>query len=266
MKETQIRFVCLIIALFFSLGASPSAEEANPPSAAALLAASQKKTYRLEDQSAALSFRMVDTDGKSSESTYTLYWKNYKGEEGINSKSLFVTHSPIKDKDKKFLVWEYVEEGKADQWIYLPELRQVRRVQPHRHHHDGELESELVIEDVRQRRIEKDIHRLRPEQDVAGEPCDVVETEIQGESLFRKTIKYLSKKNGTLRKIEYLSETGEILKTQLIDWEEVQGEWVWKRSETINARTGRKTLLELSDIKVNVGLRDDQFSERALRR
>jgi len=222
--------------------------------------------YGHQDQQAKLTFRMVDSDGTESKAELELYWKNYAGQEGINSKTLMVSESPIKERGKKFLVWEYVEEGKADQWIYLPELRQVRRVQPQRHHHEGELESELVIEDVRQRRIEKDIHRLLPERDVNGEACDVVETQIQGDSLYRKTIKSLSKKDGTLRKVEYFSDAGALIKTQSIVWEQVGGAWVWKSSETLNAQTGRKTHLEFSDTQVDIGLEDDQFSERALRR
>lgn len=252
--------------LLWIFSASVWGQDQAAPSAVSILKRAQDKMYQLKDQRATLTFSTHSPSEKEQKSVLELYWKNYEGKEGINSKSLFITESPLKDKGKKFLIWEYVEEGKADQWIYLPELRQVRRVQPHRHHHDGEMESELVIEDVRLRRIETDTHRLLPEEELEGESHAVIETQIQGGVLYKKTKKYFSQTTGLLDKIEYFSEAGTLVKTQSIDWEEVDGTWVWKRSETLNARTGRKTRIELSAIAVNTGLRDDQFSERALRR
>jgi outer membrane lipoprotein-sorting protein len=46
----------------------------------------------------------------------------------------------------------------------------------------------------------------------------------------------------------------------------VDKSYVWKGSQVVNAESSRKTFVEVSDVKINVGLQDDQFSERALRR
>lgn len=256
----------LALSLLFFLSPNLWAQEQAPLSALTILEASQKSIYAVEDQTSNLTFRIIDATGKESKSTYKFYWKNYDAQFGINSKSLFVAESPMKDRGKKFLVWEYEEEGKADQWMYLPELRQVRRVQPGRHLHHGEPESELAIEDVRRRRNEIDDHHRLPDAEIRGVPVYVIESRHNPESQYGKINSYISKKDGTTLKIEFFSKEDNLIKTQLIEWERVDDIWVWKKSETVNAVTFRKTIVTLSHTKVNADLRDDQFSERALRR
>ncbi len=265
MLRISVRNLVLFSFLLF-LTPQILAQEQAPLTTVAILEASQKQIDVVEDQTSDLTFRIIDATGKASESTYLFYWKNDKGRLSMNSKSLFVAKSPIQDKGKKFLVWVYVEEGQADQWMYLPELRQVRRVQPGRHHHHGEPESELAIEDVRRRRIEIDEHHRLLDAEVRGASVYVIESRHNQDSRYGKRISHISKKDGTPLKIAFFSKAGDLIKTQSIAWETIDGYWVWKKSETVNAGTLRKTIITLSNTHVNTHLRDDQFSERALRR
>ncbi len=258
-----ITFLLFSFIIFYS---SLWAQTSETPSAASMLSAAQKRMYTLKDQSGQLTFRIIDVNGSEDRSVYKMFWKNYAGQDGFNSKSLFETELPIEDKGKKYLVWEYVEEDQTDQWIYLPELRQVRRVHANRHKHEGEVASDLLMEDIRQRRIEKDTHHFLPETEVKGEPSYVIENRPIADGPYGKTIMYLSKKDGTLRKADYFSEKGVLLKNLWIEWEQIAGNFVWKRSEMMDAQTGHKTILELSDTQIDTGLRDNQFSDRALRR
>jgi len=266
-----IRKKVLIIVIFFfflSRVFVSIAEEAPAqpsPAPEAILRASAKRMYAMDDQTARVTFRVVGADGLEKKTLFKLFWKNKFGQDNLNSKTLLVTESPSQNKGQKFLVWEYVEEDKADLWLYLPELRQVRRVQPGRHKHDGEEESDLIFEDMHQRRIEIDVHRLLPEKNVRGEACFVIENGLKENKLYGKTITYISKTQGTLRKIEYFSKDGPLLKTQYIEWSQIDRVFVWKASQIFNAKSRRKTFIEVSDVKVNVGLSDAVFSERALR-
>jgi outer membrane lipoprotein-sorting protein len=262
----------ILISVLLSALSFPSfvrGEESPPkptPSAESILKASLKRIYSVKDQTADVSFRVVDEKGTEKKTLFKLYWKNYSGKDNINSKALLVTESPSHDKGQKFLIWEYVEEDKADLWLYLPELRQVRRVQPGRHHHEDEPESDLLFEDMHQRRIETDDHLLLPEEEVRGEACYVIENKLKGKGLYSKTITYISKNDGTIRKIDYFSPEGPLLKTQWIDWQQIDQNFVWKTSQIFNAQTPRKTFVEVTNVKINVNLSDDQFSERALRK
>ncbi len=246
---------------------SVSAEQSAPPStpsAEAILKSSNERMYHLKDQTSKVTFRVVPPNGNEKKTVFRLFWKNYSGKDNLNSKSLLVTESPANNKGEKFLLWERPEEKQADIWLYLPELRQVRRIQAGGHQHNKEDDSDLLFEDMHQRPIEKDEHRLMEEQEVRGEPCYVIESRLNGHPAYSKKILYISKKEGTLRRIDYFSE-GTLLKTQWIDWQQIGESFVWKVSQIVNAQSSRKTFIELSDVKVNVGLKDDQFSERALR-
>lgn len=259
----------LIFLSFFSFTLPVRGEETPPkqgPSAEAILKASNKRIYNLKDQIADVSFRVVDDKGAEKKTLFKLYWKNHHGQENINSKTLLVTESPSQNKGQKFLVWEYIEEDQADLWLYLPELRQVRRIQPGRQHHEDEPDSDLLFEDMHQRRVEKDDHVLLSEDEVRGESCYVIESRRKGKSLYSKTIAYISKNDGTIRKIDYFSPDGPLVKTQWIDWQQIDQSFVWKASQIFNALSSRRTFIEVTNVKINVNLSDDRFSERTLRK
>lgn len=226
-----------------------------------------KRIYSIQDQTAQLTFRVIDEKGIEKKTVFRLYWKNYFGEEQLNSKTLLVTDFPPNDKGIKFLVWDYTDEQKVDQWLYLPELRQVRKIVPGRHDHSQkkEEESDLLFEDMRRRPADRDDHLLLGEEEAQGELCYVIESRPRGKSPYGKRRVFISKSQGTIRRIDYFGEAGELVKTQWIDWQQIGRGLVWKRSQVTNVRVPRKTFIELSEVRINVGLTDDQFSERALR-
>lgn len=258
----------VFILLISSVSASHG-EEAAPrptPSAEAIVKAADKRIYAMKDQTAQVTFRVVDTDGVEKKTIFRLYWKNYFGQDHINSKTLLTTESPENDRGIKFLVWENVDEAQADRWLYLPELRQVRRIQPGLHRHEKEPDSDLLFEDMRRRRVDEDEHQLLGEEAIRGDLCYVIENRPKGKGLYGKTIIYISKNDGTVRKIDYFSETGARLKVQWIDWRQIDRYFVWKASQIFNTQASRKTFIEVDDVKLDIGLPDDQFSERALRK
>jgi len=271
MIKIAFRGTFLLLFLLFSIPfLSLAADEPAPkpaPSAEAILNAANKRMYGLKDQTSQVLFRVVNPNGTEKKTVFRLYWKNYFGKENLISKSLLVTESPAHDKGEKFLLWDRPEENQADIWLYLPELRQVRRIQSgsHHHHDDKDEDSDLVFEDMHPRAVEKDEHKVLADEEVRGELCYVVESRLKGHPLYGKKVIYISKSDGTFRKIDYFSDEGTLLKTQWIEWQKIGDDFVWKTSQIVNAQTSRKTYVELSNIKVNVGLADDQFSERALR-
>ncbi|SRR5579884_810703 len=267
--QAMVRRSLLLLSLLLLPTPSLIAQEIPPkptPTAEAILKAAYKRMYAMKDQTSQVTFRVVSTDGSEKKTTFRLYWKGYTDQDNLTSKTLLVTESPSSDKGMKFLLWERPQENQADLWLYLPELRQVRRLQPGRHHHEKEPDSDLLFEDMHQRPVEWDQHRLLPEDDVRGEPCYVVESTLKNHHLYGKKILYISKNEGTARKIDYFSDAGTLLKTQWIDWQQVDKAYVWKASQVVNAESSRKTFVEVSDVKINVGLQDDQFSERTLRK
>ncbi|HZR46801.1 MAG TPA: outer membrane lipoprotein-sorting protein [Candidatus Manganitrophaceae bacterium] len=266
----MLQKTALTLAITFLLLLPPllGGEEAPKPrpTAEAILKAANKRIYNLKDQTADVAFRVVDDKGSEKKTLFKLYWKNYGGQDNLNTKTLLITQSPSRDKGQKFLIWEYIEEGQADLWLYLPELRQVRRIQPGRNRHEEEPDSDLLFEDMHQRRVEKDDHLLLPDDEVRGEPCYVIENRLKGKTLYSKTITFVSKNDGTIRRVDSFSPEGTLIKTQWIDWQQIDQSFVWKSSEIFNALSSRKTFVEVTNVKINTQLPEETFSERTLRK
>ncbi len=260
----------LLTVLFLSASSSFAEEETKPVpsslSAETILLEANQRMYAVKDQTAQVTFRVVNANGVEKKTVFRLYWKNYIGQENLVGKILLVTEFPAHDKGEKFLLWERTEENQSDLWLYLPDLRQVRRIQQEKHRHDKEDDSDLLFEDIHPRPIDRDEHRLLPDETVRGESCAVIETLFKGHPLYLKKRVYISKGEGVIRRIDFFSPAGGLLKTQSIDWQKIDQVWVWKTSQVVHANALRKTFVEMTDVKVNVGLTDDQFSERALRR
>jgi outer membrane lipoprotein-sorting protein len=231
------------------------------------LAILQKSEFHLEeDQTSTVTLHLITKEGDEKKIVTKRYWKNFKGKDGISSKTLFFTEWPPDAKGTGFLIWNYSVSGKTDDlWLYLPSLRQTRRVSS-RGEDDAFMGSDLTFGDMGQRRVEEDDHKLLKEEPCGDEDCYVVKSVSKGkEGVYSKKIRWITKKEFTAMKIEYYDRKGELLKTQKINWQEVSDVKAWKSSEVVNVQTQHKTLFEISDLKINIGLTDAIFMERTLK-
>jgi outer membrane lipoprotein-sorting protein len=226
----------------------------------------------IDDETAKLLFRVVDETGGEKKSTHQLYWKNAKGNEGLVSKIMMVTLTPLNHRGEGYLIWEGEKYKDSQAWLYLPDLRQVRRVEVSMHHgkhgHDmrdmDEPESDLLFEEVTHRITGPGERRLIGEETLLGEAYVVIEQKSDPSEPSAKRRFWISPKNWTTRKVEYYDANGQLLKIQLLDWEEIKGVWLWKKTEVRIPGSPRKTVIELSDLKVNSGLESSFFTERTL--
>lgn len=237
----------------------------------------------IDDETAKLVFRVVDASGGEKKSSHTLYWLNAKGKDGLVSKIMLFTAEPLNLRGEGYLVWEGEKYENSQAWIYLPDLRQTRKVEVSAHHddkmgkmdmkgkgHEGhggkpdEAESDLLFEEVTHKITGAGERKLIGEETMLGEPYVVIEQKADPSEVAATRKFWISTKNWTTRKIEYHDVKGELLKTQLIEWQQVNGVWLWKRTEVRIPHTPRKTVIELSDLKVNTGLDPGFFAERTL--
>ena len=66
------------------------------------------------------------------------------------------------------------------------------------------------------------------------------------------------------RQVDYYDNKGVPLKQQIIKWQQVENAWVWSEVLVKNLQTSHSSLFRITDVKINVGLHDDAFTERAL--
>lgn len=225
-----------------------------------------------EDQSSRLSITLVDKDGNERKNVYARLWKNYHGKDDVLDKMVLFTEFPVDAKGTGFMRWGYTAaSGKlADQWLYLPHLRKIRRVSV-RDPGDSFLGSDLTYGDIEERTVEADDHALVRVDEIKGDKFHVVEsTPKEARPLYSKKISWYAKVSDWgacyRAKTEYYDLQGNILKVQTLAWQQVAGVWVWDKVVVENHQTKHKSLFEVDNVKVGVGLDDRVFTERELKR
>jgi len=208
--------------------------------------------------------------GTEKRSVYRRYWKNYAGEDGVFDKMLLFTEYPPDAVGSAFMRVSYVAEaGKtADQWIYLPLLKKIRRVAI-RDPSDSFLNSDLTYADVGQRPPEADNHRFLGVKAVQGMDFMQVESVPVASSIYGKRIQWFLKGESwdtcVSARIDYYAKDGVLSKIQFNKWQQIDGAWVWDRVLVRNVITGSVSIFVVGDVDVNIGLKDELFSARTLR-
>ncbi len=202
---------------------------------------------------------------------YTMVWRGYGGKDGVDSKVLFFSEYPPDDRGKSFMAYVKTDK-KDDQWMYLPELRMVRKI-THGHHQrthedDDFAHSQLTHGDLVPRLPDEDEHQLQGVEEWKGRLHYVVESvPKQKDEIYpySKTLRWFEQDTFLPVRVDYYNELGELFKRQTIAWRKFQDSWLWERVESEELKSGKHTLMEISDIEVNLGLRDEVFSPRTMR-
>lgn len=233
------------------------------------------KAYELEggeDSISRLRFNMRTADGSEKKLVYTMVWKEYEGKGDVDDKLIFFSEYPPDDKGKAFMVWVYPNK-KDDEWMYLPELRMVRKISHsahHRHHDEEDDFAHSVLTHVLlvPRPPGLDTHSLVGEEEIDGHSAYVVESTPKRASKnypYSKTRRWISKDNFLPERIDYYGLSGKLEKRQTIQWKRIGEAWVWERVVGEDLRNQNRTTLDVSDVRLNIGLDDDVFSARTLR-
>ena len=187
-----------------------------PLNAAAELSATDivKKSDSIDggdDSISRLSFTFNSPEGLQRKLIYTMVWKVYAGHDDVDDKVIFFSEYPPDDKGKSFMVWVY-EHKQADEWMYLPELRMVRKVthSEHHGHHDEEddfAHSVLTQVDLVPRDPDLDDHTQLKDEEVDGHADFVVESvpkHISKDYPYLKTRRWITQDNFLPERIRVL--------------------------------------------------------------
>jgi len=205
---------------------------------------------------------MVITDKNGQERTreFTILRKNIQA--GGEQKFYVYFNRPADVRKMVFMVWKNV--GKDDdRWLYMASLDLVKRIAAS-DKRTSFVGSDFVYEDVSGRSLEEDEHTLIEHKDgfykiknVPKNPGDVEFTHydmwINDQTFLPERAEYY--KGDTLYRIA----THEAI-------EEIDGFPTATQSKVENLETGSTTTITFSNIKYNIGIPDDIFTERYLRR
>jgi len=155
-----------------------------------------------------------------------------------------------------------IKNSDEEKWVYLPASKQTRKISTA----EGNarvLDSELYTEDFDLNQIKTSSSKIS-KTDADG-TVSVETTLAPDKGAYSKTICYVGKDN-LLKNADVFDKKGALLKTiQFLDYKEVApGKWRALKIAIENVQNKRKTELTMSDLKVNLKLKEDDFSTRAL--
>ena len=157
--------------------------------------------------------------------------------------------------------------GDSDQWLYLPAMQRVRRVASDRK--GGRfVGSDYYFEDLRDRKVAQDEHRVTGQETVGGVRCEVLESVPvdPGNSVYRKRVSCIDPVRLLPMRIDFFEKSTEAPNKRwtLNRAEQVQGYWTVMDSVMTDLETGHETRLVVEKIVYDRGLPEDLFSTRAL--
>ena len=223
--------------------------------------------YRFQDLSAEVTLKTTQADGREHIHRSRWFWKNFERRDGIDSKAIFYTTFPPAVRGETFLIWDYSKPGKPDDlWLYQPDQRQTRRLTT-RDRHESFHGTDLTFEDLGQRQLDLEHHRVLREETCERVPCYVIESvPMEADSPYSRRLSWVAKDRWTVFKIEFFDRQASLLKTQTVLWKKQDDLWLWTGTRVVNHQTGSRTILDVTDLVFNSGLIDQRFELRALSR
>jgi outer membrane lipoprotein-sorting protein len=227
--------------------------------------------YQGNDGKAKVNMKITDKNGQVREREFNILRKD--DTDGGDQKYFVYFIRPADVRGMVFMVYKYTEPGKDDdRWLYLPALDLVKRIAAS-DKRTSFVGSDFLYEDVSGRNLDEDTHELAETTEqyyiIKNVPKDADAVEF---SYYNVSI---DKNNFMPMKMEYYDKNGKLYRTiesvkvQPIASEEngqsVEYPTVTK-SVVSDLNTGSKTEMEFTEVKYNIGLSDNIFSERYLRR
>lgn len=218
--------------------------------------------YPGKDMQARVKMSLIAKTGQQRLRELTMLRRNGSGGE---QKYFIYFHSPGDVRGTSFMVYKYPNKD-DDRWLFIPAINLVNRIAA-RDSRSSFVGSDFTYEDVSGRDIEADTYKYLREETLEGKPCHVIESVPKGPTEYTKKISWIDKTTYIPLKEEYYDVQGALYKVFTADKVEMIGGLpaVTKRTMT-NVKSGHKTEVVFESIAYNVGLGDDLFSERYLRK
>lgn len=251
------KIIIAVAAVAFTLGAyaemsaNEIAEKAN-----------QAAYYAGKDGRAQVEMKIVDKSGSERTRGFTLLRMNT---ENGNQKFYVFFKKPADLYKQVFLVWKEVGEGKEDsRWMWLPALNLKREIAPG-DKRTSFVGSDFVYEDVSGRNLKEDAREVTETTDtqyvLKNTPADPGSVEFS-----YYTVK-IDKDTFLPRYAEYFDKNGKLYRTvEATKVETIQGYPTVTESVVKDLNTGGSTINTFSNIEYDIGLKENIFTERFLRR
>ena len=267
--QPKMRNTLIALFLLFPLFASIAAAEALPAGDEI----ARRINARNEGEVVSRFVTMAMTDrGGTERVRETKSFRKYFGKE---KRVVIFYLSPANIKDTAFLTYDYPEADRDDdQWLYLPAARKVRRISAS-DRGDYFLGTDFTYEDIRKETkvgIEDYAWKTLGEEMIDGHRCFLVEQipvneKTANELGYGKVQSWVDAEIWMMRQAKFWDVAGNPLKTsQFKDIKPIQDIWTAHQLISENHKTGHKTVFTFKDVDYGRNVKDEIFTEDALRR
>lgn len=194
--------------------------------------------------------------------------KQFVKDVGSSEKKIMFFLSPADVKNTSFMTWSYDEPNKSDdQWIYLPALKKIKRISSDSKG-DYFMGSDFTYDDLGDRHPTDDNHTILREEVIDGIQTYVVESVPKDEEyMYSRTVTWVVKDSWIGLKKEFYDEDDELLKILTLEDHKTIGDVIVLTNVKMkNVQRDQFTVMEFSNVKINTGISDHQFSERMMKR
>ena len=188
-----------------------------------------------------------------------------KKEYGNLEKSYIRFTAPADIENTAFLTWENKDRD-DDQFLYLPALKRVRRIVASRKK-SRFVNTDYTYEDMQNRKVDEDHHRLINQEKCMGYDCWVIESRpVDPEnSQYARRISWVVKGADIPVKTEFYDKRGRKIKQyRAARLKKIDGIWTATEYEMHDLKRRHRTLMKLAEIRYNSGLEDRIFTKTYL--
>jgi outer membrane lipoprotein-sorting protein len=259
---TRVSLVLSTAAVTFGVSLLPIAASAGPPTGPEIMTAVENRNDG-KSQTSKLTLEISPKGGTKRLREFVLMRKEY---ENVTKLVTFFL-APADVRDSAFLVFD--RKGADDlRWLYLPSVGQVRQLAA-ASDRQSFFGSDFVYEDLTNRDPELDDHKVVGTQKLNEWDCYVIEsTPKKTAGLDFATYKtWVWKDADMIVRQEFFDSSGKAVRRgEVASVKKVQDIWTWHQGTMSNLKNGSVTKLEISDVKYNVDVPDERFSDSQLNR
>ncbi|WP_300668626.1 outer membrane lipoprotein-sorting protein [Desulfoluna sp.] len=216
-----------------------------------------------DDRIAELSMVLINRRGRE-RVRQVISWRK---DDGKDARKLMRFKKPADVAGTAFLSWDYDDPDKDDdRWLYMPALRNTRRISGDATN-DYFMGTDFTYDDMGDRNVDEDTHRLLREESLGKTPCWVVESvPVDPTDMYTKKINWIDTEKYLPLKTDYYDKDGH-LKTYAVDTvKNIEGIWTVTAMHMENHVEHHKTLMTFREVRYDTGLKESQFKVNALSR
>ena len=225
--------------------------------------------YAGDDMRSRVTMDLIDQNGGRRTREMTMLRRNVDGED---QRYFIYFHAPGEVRGMTFMVWKYPERN-DDRWIYVPAVDLIRRIAAD-DSRSSFVGSDFTYEDISGRDVAADRHVFLRREPLGDRECDLVESVPVVATDHIRRLSWIATDSFLPLKEEYYDAQGDVFRVFTADTLEdvpVGGDSSHVVPTIVervmrNLKTGHRTEVRLTSVAYNLGLNEDDFSERRMRR